>query len=86
MLHTQLKSWIDLQENLGNIHRQVLNELSKHDGLTNQELAEKLGWPINRVTGRVTELRRKGFVIDNGTKLNTETGKMNYVWCVKCEK
>ena len=34
---------------------------------TNRNIAKVLGWDINRVTGRVTELVNKGMVISNGT-------------------
>ena len=82
----QKKSWIEIQENLGNIHRLVINTLSKHkNGLTNLELADKLNKPINEVTGRISELKRKKLVIENGTKINKNSGKLNTVFKINRE-
>jgi hypothetical protein len=33
---------------------------------TNAELAAKLGWPVNRITPRILELRKMGLVLDAG--------------------
>jgi CRP-like cAMP-binding protein len=45
--------------------RAVLEKIlsrSRAVGWTRQELAEALGWPINSVTGRVTELLTAGYI------------------------
>jgi DNA-binding MarR family transcriptional regulator len=42
---------------------------------SNDELADDLGWDINRVTGRTNELRKKGLVAIGGTKRSKRTGK-----------
>lgn len=36
---------------------------------TRQSLAERLGWPINRVTGRVTELLDRQLIYETGERL-----------------
>lgn len=41
----------------------VMAELEKHEDMTNSELAEALGWGINRITPRVQELREAGRVV-----------------------
>lgn len=45
--------------------RAVLEKIlsrSRTLGWTRQELAEALGWPINSVTGRITELLAAGYI------------------------
>lgn len=47
------------------------------------EIAFRLGWPINRVSGRVTELSRAGVVVDSGhRRINPDSGKNGIVWRV----
>ncbi len=55
---------------LGERHTHVLKVFTDNPTMTftNMELAEELGWSINRVTPRVYELRGKGK--DNKLKLN----------------
>ena len=52
----------------------------RYKGLTNREIADRLGWEINRVTGRVTELFDRGMVITNTTRLNASTNRPHTVW------
>ena len=42
--------------------------LQHPEGVTRKQIAKALGWPINCVTGRVTELRDKeGLIRESGT-------------------
>ena len=43
-------------------------------------IAKNLGWDINRVTGRVTELVNMGMVTDNGTIKDHETNRTVTLW------
>lgn len=56
---------------------------------TRQEIAEALNWPINCVTGRVTELLGIGAVAEPGMcRINPESGKSCNVvklTCWSCE-
>lgn len=45
---------------------------------TNMELAEELGWSINRVTPRTNELRRLGLLITVGKRACKVTGRTAY--------
>tara|TARA_B100000035_G_C21024602_1_gene565626 strand:+ start:1209 stop:1352 length:144 start_codon:yes stop_codon:yes gene_type:complete len=45
-------------------------------------IAKSLGWDINRVTGRVTELRDKGLVTHAGDYYDQETERTVNLW--KC--
>ena len=47
---------------------------------TNRNIAKHLGWEINRVTGRVTELVNKGMVKASGTVLDANTNRTVTVW------
>ena len=47
---------------------------------TNRNIAKALGWEINRVTGRVTELVNKGMVRANGTHKDVQTNRTVTLW------
>ena len=49
-------------------------------GATNRMIAKKLGWDINRVTGRMTELRKKGLVNNAGDFYDEETERTVNLW------
>ena len=55
----------------------VIKAISKP---TNRNIAKALGWEINRVTGRVTELVSKGMVKANGTHKDTQTNRTVTLW------
>ena len=45
-------------------------------------IAKSLGWDINRVTGRVTELRDKKLVVHAGDYYDEDTNRTVNLW--KC--
>lgn len=47
---------------------------------TNAEIAQKLVWTINCVTPRIFELRKEGWVIDDGQRECTVTKHTAHVW------
>jgi len=62
---------------------QVLQILKDEIGMgTNRMIAKKLGWDINRVTGRVKELRSKGLVKYAGDFVDKETNRTVNLWKV----
>lgn len=61
---TQLESWQDCQENLGKNQRAVYSFIKKYGPITRRELREKMNWPSNSVTSRVTELLGMGMVAE----------------------
>lgn len=86
MRDTQAKAWADLQESIGIKQREVLKAIKKagKSGKTLFELVEALEWPVNRVSGRVTELSSKGLIVDSGQRrINPESGKHGIVWTFK---
>ena len=48
--------------------------------VTNRMIAKHLGWDINRVTGRVTELVSLGMVTANGTHKDKRTNRTVTLW------
>jgi len=47
---------------------------------SNSEMAEALGWPINTVTPRVNELRKRGLITQVDTRKCKVTGRIVKVW------
>ena len=76
-------------------HKEILPELSDKRlqvyniiadakrGIALYLIAEKLHWPINCVSGRVTELHDLGYIVDSGQReTNPHTKKRVILW--KC--
>ena len=62
---------------------QVLQILKSELGMgTNRMIAKALGWDINRVTGRVSELRQKGLIRYAGDFVDKETNRTVNLWKV----
>lgn len=54
---------------------------SSPTGRTLFELVVALNWPINRISGRVTELHKRGVIRDSGRRrINPASGKSGIVW------
>ncbi len=47
---------------------------------SNAEISRFMGLPINSITGRTNELRKKGLVKDAGTKIDKKTDREVHVW------
>ena len=50
----------------GQARIEVLKVIRENQPITRQDIAENLGWEINRVTGRVRELLDKNNIIEAG--------------------
>ena len=59
--------------NLTEKHEVILGVLAKTPDMSRRDLAQSLGWPINRVTPRVLELIEMGKVKIDGTKWDITT-------------
>ena len=57
-------------ENLSESRAAVLRVIIEHGPISNAEIARRLGWTINRVTGRTHELVSIGRVVEAGTELS----------------
>lgn len=55
---------------MGEKQRAVHEALGEMGVACNQDIADHLGWTINRVTGRMNELRTMGYVELHGIKVN----------------
>lgn len=64
----------------------VLSLLEGSRPLTNTEIADQLGWEINRVTPRIHELRALGQVKDFGKRRCSKTGRKAYQWGIGNER
>lgn len=80
---TSLLAYQELEPVLGIRQQTVYAMLQAGCSMTNMELARALGWSINRVTPRIFELRRLGFVIVKEKRLCHVTGRMAYSWRVR---
>ena len=82
MKNTSLNAYESIKPDLGKKQQDVLEVIENHPNLCNYEIAEKLGWPINRVTPRCKELREFGFVVDNGKKTCPSTNRESHMWVI----
>lgn len=77
---TSLDAYLNNLESLGSRQQTVLKAISTKDAICNQELAKMLGWEINRVTGRVKELREMGHVQEAYRDTYEATGRTVIFW------
>tara|TARA_R100000030_G_scaffold100177_1_gene92635 strand:+ start:381 stop:641 length:261 start_codon:yes stop_codon:yes gene_type:complete len=86
MRKTQVDSYKKLVDSgtIGNKQKKVYKTIKSLGQATNRMIANDLGWDINRVTGRVTELVNLGMVSDSGTFKDMETNRTVTLW--KCSK
>jgi predicted ArsR family transcriptional regulator len=67
MHSNSLKAYNDIIDGIGGKRREVLDVIIRLGEATRQDIGEDLGWPINAVTGRVTELLELGAIDEVGT-------------------
>ena len=77
---TQVESLKKTKVNIGAKQKTVYAVILAKGMATNRMIAKELGWDINRVTGRVTELVSKGMVTANGTFKDVETNRTVTLW------
>ena len=79
---TQLTAWEEIKNTAEGKRAIVFDVISKSKkGATLFEIQQALGWSINRISGRVTELHQDDRIRDNGKRrLNPETGRKAIVW------
>lgn len=78
--HTSIKAYQEIKDELNNKQSIVYETLKELGVASNEELATELHWPINCVTGRMTELRDKGFAVVHGLTIN-KSGHSAKTWC-----
>ena len=77
---TQVESLKKTKVNIGAKQKTVYAVILAKGMATNRMIAKELGWDINRVTGRVTELVSKGMVTADGTFKDVETNRTVTLW------
>lgn len=59
--------------------RVITNFTSKGFLPTRQTIAAAMDWPINRISGRVSELIQAGDIIEDGSIYSSSTGRCRYL-------
>ena len=77
---TQIDSLKELKKTIDGKRKAVYEMLLTKGAATNRMIAKDLGWDINRVTGRVSELVGLGMVIADGTKYDNDTNRTVTLW------
>lgn len=81
VVQTSRSAYDEIRGALGPRQLKVLEVIERNSGgITNNELAHELHWPINCVTPRVFELRSAGLVALAGKRQDKWTGKMSCLW------
>ena len=70
------------EEQLGDRQRKVYECIRWNNQMTNRQIADELGWPINSVTGRVRELVQMGMVYSLGRIYDEKTDRRVNEWAV----
>lgn len=72
-------------ENINNKQSEVLAKIEEIQPCSNKQIARALKWEINRVTGRVNELAKKGYIKSERMAKNN-LGRLEKLWEIKEEK
>jgi hypothetical protein len=80
---TSLWAYSIATQHLGAKQKAVLDALRFFPDATNAEIAQRLGWPVNRVTPRMLELRKMGLVLQSTRRTCKVTGGTAWAWKAK---
>lgn len=80
--HTSRYSYNRIKHKIGRNQEIVYNTIKELGEATNEMISDALEWPINRVTGRVTELRKYG-MIDTDNIAKTKSGHVAKLWYIR---
>ena len=72
-------------DQLGHKQMEVLMKIEEIQPCSNKQIARSLKWEINRVTGRVNELAKKGFIKSENLARN-DAGRLEKLWTINEEK
>lgn len=78
------KAAYDSVQELGNKQAEVLEKIEELQPCSNKDIARSLKWEINRVTGRVNELAKKGLIKSERVARN-DAGRLEKLWEIKEE-
>lgn len=77
---TSLEAYKSIRKSLPFSYKAVISVFNPKEDLSNTEIASRLGWPINRVTPIVKELRAMGYIYYYKTRKCQITGRMVMTW------
>lgn len=77
---TSRMAYHDIQPKIGDRQNKVLGVIELHGPMTNSEIAQVLGWPINTVTPRTNELVKLGVLAIYDRRHCNVTGRTAIVW------
>ena len=80
--YTSQEAYAKIYNKLGAKQQVVFETIKELGAATNEMISEHLNWPINRVTGRVTELKKFGLVDVEGMGVN-KSGFSAKLWSVR---
>ena len=72
-------------DNINNKQSEVLAKIEEIQPCSNKQIARALKWEINRVTGRVNELAKKG-IIKSERMARNSVGRLEKLWEVDDDK
>lgn len=75
---TSIDAWFALCSKLGKRQERVYEAIQELEVCNNRQISDYLGWPINCVTPRVLELRKKMLVKECG--MGIENGRKHMLW------
>ena len=79
---TSLNAYSNIQAELGKRQRAVYEIIKYLHSPTNLEISKWAGIPINQITPRTNELRKKGLLKEDGKRFCHVSGKMANTWRV----
>lgn len=79
-IETRNQAYLSILDSLGEKRRIVYQAIKHMRGATNHQIAEFLNWPINCVTGRVSELRKMFLIKSERKNGNTFSGNDHAIW------
>lgn len=82
MVDSSLDAFQSIKPELGTRQKVVLDVITHLKNATNTEISHYLGLPINQITPRTNELRRKGLVTDAGKRICKITERIVHAWRV----
>lgn len=82
MQQTSLFGFDSIKETLNNKEQSVLSQIIVAGKINDRETAERLNWPINRVTPRRNSLVKQNLVLAYDKQLDTKTGRPAIRWTV----
>ena len=80
MIRTTQVNSLKKLKNIDGKRKTVYDIIKSKGKVTNRMIAKTLGWDINRVTGRVTELVGLGLVTTEGTTYDKDTNRTVTLW------